>query len=54
MDAQEWADRLNDGEVTETLREIMTAYDTTRTLWIEKHGTDSGFDAWFTRQVLGV
>ncbi len=37
-------------EGREIIREIMTAYDTNRELWIEKHGTDEGFNDWFRLQ----
>jgi hypothetical protein len=36
---------------TETLRELMAAYDERRAAWIEKRGNDGGFDRWFTDQV---
>ena len=36
---------------TETVKELMGAYDERRTAWIEKHGSDRGFDRWFTEQV---
>ncbi len=32
------------------IKEIMTAYDTYRNLWITRFGNDEGFDAWFTDQ----
>ena len=36
-------------EGREIIREVMTAYDTYRAMWIEHFGTDEGFDAWFTK-----
>ena len=38
-------------EGREVIREIMTAYATYRAKWIERFGTDEGFDDWFTKQV---
>ena len=35
-------------EGREIIREIMTAYDTYREMWIAKFGTTEGFDDWFT------
>lgn len=37
-------------EGREIIREIMTAYDTYRAKWIERFGTDEGFDDWFRTQ----
>lgn len=37
-------------EGREIIREIMTAYDKYREIWIEKFGTDEGFDNWFSTQ----
>ena len=37
-------------EGREIIREIMTAYDTYRELWIKRFKTDKGFDAWFNTQ----
>ncbi len=39
-------------EGCEILREIMGAYDKHRALWIEKFGTDEGFDNWFRTQTI--
>lgn len=39
-------------EGRETIREIMTAYDKYRQLWITKFGTDEGFDDWFRKQTI--
>ncbi len=35
------------------LKEIMDRFNEYRAKWIEKYGNDSGFNEWFTRQVLG-
>ena len=35
----------------ETVKELMAAYDERRAAWIEKHGSNRGFDRWFTEQV---
>ncbi len=35
----------------ETVKELMAAYDERRAAWIEKHGSDRGYDRWFTEQV---
>ena len=32
------------------IKEIMDAYDHYRKLWIDKNGTDEGFDTWFSKQ----
>ena len=37
-------------EGREIIREIMTAYDEARILWIAKFGTPEGFDDWFRLQ----
>jgi hypothetical protein len=34
------------------MKEIMDAYNENRAKWIEKHDSDKGFDAWFTKQAL--
>ncbi len=36
-----------------TIRELMAQYNEYRARWIEEHGTDEGFDTWFTSQVMG-
>lgn len=36
---------------TETIKELIAAYDERRAAWIEKRGNDAGFDRWFTDQV---
>jgi len=38
--------------VSAVLSELMEVYDKTRSEWIQKFGSDAGFDIWFTRQVL--
>lgn len=40
-------------EGRETIREIMTAYDKYRKLWLIVHGTDEGYDDWFRIQTTG-
>ena len=40
--------------MADTLRELMTKYNETRQQWIEYHGTDKGFDEYFTQQVTGT
>ncbi len=37
-------------EGREIIREIMSAYDANREMWIKHFGTDEGFDTWFTKQ----
>ena len=37
-------------EGRETIREIMEAYGKYRGMWIERFGTDEGFDDWFRTQ----
>jgi len=37
-------------EGRETIREIMAAFDTYREKWIERFGTDEGFEDWFRKQ----
>lgn len=34
------------------IREMMTAYDKYRQLWIDTYGTPDGFDDWFSSQTL--
>ena len=41
---------LTAAEARLIIREIMGAYDTYRKLWIEKFGTEEGFDDWFSKQ----
>lgn len=36
-----------------TLRELMTQYKAKRAEWIARFGNAYGFDAWFTKQVMG-
>ena len=36
----------------EVFAELMETYDAKRAQWIEMFGTDNGFDAWFTSQVM--
>jgi hypothetical protein len=40
-------------EIQRIVRELIEAYDKYRTAWIGKHGTDGGFNEWFTTQVEG-
>jgi len=35
------------------IAELMAAYDEKRNQWVSTYGTDEGFDAWFTGQVVG-
>lgn len=35
----------------ELLEELMRRYNEAREAWIILHGTDEGFDVWFTEQV---
>ncbi len=37
-------------EGREIIREIMTTYDKYRELWLDRFGTDKGFDDWFRLQ----
>jgi hypothetical protein len=37
----------------DVLKEVMEKYNDYRAKWIDKHGSDKGFDAWFTKQVTG-
>lgn len=46
-------ERNKTNKETETLRELMAAYDTNRAKWIAENGTDAGFNNWFTEQVIG-
>jgi hypothetical protein len=39
-------------EMRAALKELMERYDITRAAWLAEFGTDQGFDAWFTAQVL--
>lgn len=35
----------------ETLKELMDTYTKSRNAWIDRFGSDRGFDKWFTHQV---
>ena len=35
------------------IKELMQKYDENRQKWIERFGSDEGFDKWFTQQVIG-
>lgn len=35
------------------IRELMAAYDKYRQIWIDRHGTATGFDDWFRMQIMG-
>lgn len=35
------------------IAELMAKYDANRAKWIALRGTADGFDAWFTKQVMG-
>ena len=35
------------------IAELMNKYDASRAKWIAQFGNSSGFDAWFTKQVMG-
>ena len=37
----------------EAIKEMMEVYNDRRAKWIAFHGTDEGFNAWFTTQVKG-
>ena len=37
-------------EGREIIREIMTAFDKYREIWIKRFGTDEGFNDWFRTQ----
>lgn len=37
--------------MTDTIRELMNAYDEYRARWISRFGTEDGFNDWFTQQV---
>ena len=37
--------------MTDTLKEVMKEFNHYRTLWIETHGNDRGFNDWFTSQI---
>jgi len=39
------------GNAAETIREVMTNYNTYRERWGARYGTYDGFDKWFTGQV---
>lgn len=34
------------------IKELMARYDEYRAKWISFHGTDEGYDQWFTGQVM--
>lgn len=36
----------------EAFKELMDKFDENRASWIQKFGSDEGFDAWFTSQVV--
>lgn len=42
---------MNTTTATETLRELMTAFNVYRAKWIDENGSDEGFNDWFTQQV---
>lgn len=35
------------------IAELMNKYDASRAKWIAQFGNANGFDAWFTKQVMG-
>ena len=37
----------------DAIKELMNKYDENRQKWIERFGSDEGFDKWFTKQVIG-
>ena len=37
----------------QTIAELMNKYDASRAKWIAQFGNAGGFDAWFTKQVMG-
>ena len=43
---------MTNAAICETFRELMTAYDAKRKEWIARFGSDAGFGAWFTGQVV--
>ena len=36
------------------IKEIMEAYGKTKAIWLEKFGSDSGFDDWFRKQTTAI
>lgn len=44
---------MSSQEAASTIKELMQAYDENRAKWIEKYGSDEGFNEWFTKQVIG-
>lgn len=44
---------MTNDEMLDTLKELMTAYNTARAAWIARFGDDIGFDEWFTKHVKG-
>jgi hypothetical protein len=37
----------------EAIKELMNKFDENRARWIERFGSDKGFNEWFTKQVMG-
>ena len=37
----------------QAIAELMNKYDASRAKWIAQFGNTEGFDAWFTKQVVG-
>lgn len=37
----------------EAFKELMEKFNDYRTKWISHHGSDEGFNEWFTKQVKG-
>ena len=45
--------RMNEGTTfAQDLKELMDWFDAKRTEWIEKYGTDQGFNDWFVSAAL--
>jgi hypothetical protein len=43
--------RLTPEQRRQAIREILTAWNSSRAAWIEQNGTDAGFNDWFSRQI---
>ena len=44
---------MNTMDPKTAIKELMQKYDEKRQQWIERFGSDEGFDKWFTQQVIG-
>jgi len=42
---------MGDSTTAMILRELIAKYDEKRKMWVERYGTDEGFNEWFTNQI---